>query len=190
METLTKSELAIRHEEIMERIVGGEVFIHPTDTIYGLGCNALDEKAVKSIRELKERTKTPFSVWAPSKKWIEDNCELGEEGQKWLEELPGPYTLVLKIKNKKAVAPSVHPTNGTMGVRLPDHWFSAVVGRLGVPIVTTSANRMGRAFMTSIENMDPEVKRGVRFIIYEGEKKGRPSKIINLAEKTTSVKER
>ncbi|MFC1801748.1 L-threonylcarbamoyladenylate synthase [Nanoarchaeota archaeon] len=190
METLTKSELAIRREEIMERIVEGEIFIHPTDTIYGIGCNALDEKAIKKLRVLKERSETPFSVWAPSKEWIIENCDLGEEGEKWIEDLPGPYTLVLKLKNKSAIAKSVNPGNSTIGVRLPDHWFSVVVSTLNIPIVTTSANRMGSSFMTSVENLDPEVKKGVRFIVYEGEKKGRPSKIINLAEKKTSIKER
>ena len=47
METLTKSEVEYRREELLKRMSEGEVFIHPTDTIYGLGCNALDENAVK-----------------------------------------------------------------------------------------------------------------------------------------------
>ena len=190
METLTKSELEYRKEELMNRIVEGEVFIHPTDTIYGLGCNALNEKAVKQIRELKNRPDTPFSIWAPSKKWILDNCEADEEVEEWIDKLPGPYTLVLKIKKKSAIAPNVHPTNGTIGVRIPNHWFHNVVERLGIPIVTTSANRTGQGFMTSIENIDPEVKKGVRFIVYEGEKKGRPSQIVDLAHGKMSVKER
>ena len=190
METLTKSEVEYRREELMKRIDGGEVFIHPTDTIYGLGCNALDGEAVQAIRKLKDRPDTPFSVWAPSKEWIKANCELGEEGEEWLEKLPGPYTLVLKLKNKKSIAPNVHPTNGTVGIRIPNHWFHKVVEGLGLPIVTTSANRTGKEFMTSIENVDPEIEKGVRFIVYEGEKRGRPSQIVDLAHGRTSFKER
>jgi len=190
METLTKSEVNYRKDELKQRIAEGEVFIHPTDTIYGLGCNALDEKAVKAIRDLKDRHNTPFSVWAPSKDWIRANCELGEEGEEWLDKLPGPYTLILKLKNKKAIAPNVYPGNGSIGVRLPNHWFNFVVEEIGLPIVTTSANRVGQQFMTSVENIDPEVQKGVRFIVYEGEKKGRPSQIIDLAHGKTSVKER
>ncbi len=184
METLTKSEVEYRKEELMKKISEGEVFIHPTDTIYGLGCNALDEKAVQAVRNLKDRQDTPFSVWAPSKEWIVENCELGAEGEEWLDKLPGPYTLVLKLKNKKAIAKNVHPANGTVGVRIPNHWFSLVVRELNIPIVTTSANRVGQGFMTSIENIDPEIRRGVRFVVYEGEKSGRPSQIVDLAKGT------
>jgi L-threonylcarbamoyladenylate synthase len=183
METLTKSEVQLRAEEIIERIHEGELFIHPTDTIYGLGCNALDETAVKKIRNLKERKDAPFSVWAPSKEWIEENCDVTDEARKWLDELPGPHTLVLKLKNKKAIAKSVRLGNDTVGVRLPHHWFHVVVRHSGVPIVTTSANRSGKMFMTSVENLDSEIKNGVRFCVYEGEKKGRPSNIIHIADK-------
>lgn len=189
METLTKSEVEYRIDELLKRMDDGEIFIHPTDTIYGLGCNALDEKAIKAIRNLKDRQETPFSVWAPSKEWIRVNCDLGDDGEEWLDKLPGPYTLVLKLKNKKAIATNVNPGNGTVGVRIPNHWFSKVIEKFDLPIVTTSANRTGKSFMTSIENIDPEIKRGVRFLIYEEEKKGRPSQIVDLA-KGTGIKKR
>ena len=189
METLTKSEIEYRKDEVMKRIDEGEIFIHPTDTIYGLGCSALDDKSINAIRKLKDRPDTPFSVWAPSKDWIRAHCELGEEGEEWLDKLPGPYTLVLKLKNKKAIAPNVNPGNGSVGVRLPNHWFHEIVERLNIPIVTTSANRTGQGFMTSIENVDPEIQKGVRFVVYEGEKKGRPSQIVDLA-KGTGIKTR
>jgi len=183
METLTKSEVELRAREFLEHIASGEVFIHPTDTIYGIGCNATDEKAVKMVRKLKERNDAPFSIWVPDKDWIRENCVVNEETEQWLEQLPGPHTLILKLKNKNAIAKSVNPGNGTIGVRIPDHWFHKFVEHLGVPIVTTSANRSGRKFMTSVEDLDSEIKNGVRFCVYEGEKRGRPSKIVHLTDK-------
>lgn len=182
MEELTKTEVAIRKHEIMQRIDEGEVFIHPTDTIYGLGCNATDEKAVKQLRKLKERQDAPFSIWAPSKEWITQNCEVKPDMQEWLEKLPGSLTLVLKLKNKSVISKSVNPGTDTIGVRLPDHWFGRVVKEIGIPIVTTSANKTGKPFMTSLEDLDMEIKQGVRFIVYEGEKKGKPSQIVHLIE--------
>jgi L-threonylcarbamoyladenylate synthase len=180
MEELTKSEVVMRQNELLQRIIDGEVFIHPTDTIYGIGCSATDERAVKKIRKLKERPDAPFSVWAPSKQWILDNCEVRDE--QWLNQLPGSVTLIMKLKKKSGIAKSVSPGSNTVGVRLPDHWFSGFVERLGVPIVTTSVNRAGRLFMTSLEDLDADISNGVRFVVYEGEKSGRPSKIVHLEE--------
>ncbi len=187
MEILTENELRLRYSEIIKKIEEGAVFIHPTDTIYGIGCDALNEKAVAKVRELKQRAENPFSVWAPSLKWIKDNCVVDKKIQEWLKKLPGPYTLVLKLKDKKAVAKNVSGSV-TLGVRMPNHWFSKVVQDLGIPIVTTSVNKAGDTFMTDKNNLDPEIQKGVSFLIYEGEKKGRPSQIVNLVE--GKVKER
>mgnify|MGYP001589609861 CR=1 FL=1 len=188
MEIITKTELQLRFAEIAERIKQGAVFIYPTDTIYGIGCNALDKKAVDKIRELKERQTNPFSIIAPSKDWITTNCVINKEAKEWISKLPGPYTVVLKLKNKNAIAKSVNSGEDTIGVRIPQHWLSAVVYELGIPIVTTSANRSGRSFMTSLDDLDSAIHDGVDFIIYEGEKKGKPSKIVNVVE--GKVKER
>ncbi|MBT3836216.1 threonylcarbamoyl-AMP synthase [Candidatus Woesearchaeota archaeon] len=184
MEVLTETELRMRFDEIVDKIKNGAVFIHPTDTIYGLGCNALDEKAVEKIRDIKKRPEAPLSVWVHSKEWIIENCG----NHKWLDELPGPYTLIMPLTNKKSVTPSVVKGKETLGVRLPNHWFSKVVAKLGFPIVTTSANKTGEPFMTKLENLDPNVEKEVSFMIYEGEKEARPSKLVNVEKE--EVKER
>lgn len=182
MEVITKYELRLRKKEILEKIRNGAVFIHPTDTIYGISCNALNENAVKKVRKIKQRKDTPFSVWVPSKEWIKKHCHPSPSLNKWLQELPGTYTLILGLKNKESLAPSINPESRSVGVRMPDHWLHKLVEDLGTPIVTTSANRTGQPFMTSLEDLDPEIKITVDFIIYEGEKKVRPSKLVNLTE--------
>lgn len=188
MKILTKEEIDVNKEVILEVIKNGTVFIHPTDTIYGIGCNALDEECVDKIREIKGRPEAPFSVIVPSKDWIRKNCVVNKEAEKWLEKLPGPYTLILKARDN--IAKNVAPGLDTLGVRIPDHWFSKIVEELNIPVVTTSANRVGEDFMTSLENIDDDIKMGVEFIVYEGEKHGRPSKIVDLTKEEIKVKER
>ncbi len=190
MRVLTKEEFDIEIESHVDKILKGSVFIHPTDTIYGLGCNALDSKAVKRIREIKKRPEAPFSVIAPSKPWIKENCVIDESSQEWFDMLPGPYTLVLKLKNKNCVTEEVNKGRDSLGVRLPRHWFNRVVRKLGVPVVTTSINEAGKKFVASIDEIDPEMRSRIDFAIDEGEKKGRPSKIINLVGEEVLVKER
>ena len=190
MQTITKAEFRVIKNELMGKIEQGAVFIHPTDTIYGLGCNATDAKAVKRLREIKERYTRPFSVIAPGKKWIYDNCIVDKKIKLWIEKLPGPYTLILKLKKKECIAANVNTDLDTLGVRIPDHWFSGAVKELGIPIVTTSANITGEDFMTSIENLSTKIKSKIEFIIYEGEKKGSPSKIIDLTKSKVEVTKR
>ncbi|MBS3098485.1 threonylcarbamoyl-AMP synthase [Candidatus Woesearchaeota archaeon] len=180
MRILTKEEFELEKETIMEEIWNGSVIIHPTDTIYGLGCNALLFEAVKKIREMKERYTNPFSVIAPSKGWIRENCLITKDAEKWIDKLPGPYTLILKLENIECIAPNVNVDLDTLGVRMPDHWFSKVVKELAFPVVTTSANIEKQNFMISIEDLDPKIKSKIELMIYEGEKKGRPSKLIDL----------
>jgi len=187
MEVLTKTEVFMRKNEIIAKIKEGAIFVYPTDTIYGIGCNALLEKSVSRIREIKERVTNPFSVWAPTIKWIKDICN-EPHCKELASKLPGPYTFIIRLKKKGVVAKSVNLDGETLGVRYPNHWFGKIIEEAGVPIVTTSVNKAGNPFMTDLKNMDKDVEQNVDFIIFEGEKEARPSKIINLAE--GMVKER
>ena len=190
METVTKGKFLTDKARFLKLIRNGAVFIHPTDTIYGIGCDAINEKAVQQIREAKQRDSKPFSVIAPSKSWISDNCEVSSEGRKWLAKIPGPYTLVLKLKKKSAVAAAVIAGVDTIGVRMPRHWFTDMVAELGFPVVSTSANLTGQPYMTSIDNLNENVKKKVDFMIYEGKKEGKPSTIVKLSGKEVEVVER
>jgi len=120
---------------------------------------------------------------------VKENCVIPPHAEDWLEKLGGLSTidgeekaisLIFKLKNKDAVASNVLQGFDSLSVRMPDHWFTAFVGKLGIPIVTTSANPTGGNFMTKIENLHERVEAGVKVCIYEGEKHGSPSTLINL----------
>lgn len=189
MRVLSKEEF-LNEVKLLENIKKGAVFIYPTDTIYGIGCNAQKEETVKKIRQIKNRHDMPFSVIVPSKEWIKENCVIDKKAQEWIAKLPGPYTLILKLKNKKVVANNVSLGKDTLGVRIPDHWISKVVQNLNIPIITTSVNKSGEDFASSIEEIDHSIKSEVDFAIDEGEKRGRPSTIINLETEEVQIKKR
>jgi L-threonylcarbamoyladenylate synthase len=167
------------------------VFVYPTDTIYGIGCNATDESLVKKIRKIKN-SQQPFSVIVPNKEWIYKNCVVTEEAEEWIRKLPGPYTLIMRLKNNKAVAKNLHnmDENPTIGVRMPNHWFLAVVYQLKYPIVTTSANISGNNFMTTLDDLDRVIRNNVDYVFYEGEKKGCPSTIVHLEGSEVKIQQR
>lgn len=182
MRILSKEEFEKEKDIIRNKLIENNVvFVYPTDTIYGIGCNALNKEAVERIRRIKQRGSNPFSVIAPSKEWIDENCEVNEDAKEWVKRLPGPYTLILKTR-KECVAENVAPGLNTLGVRIPDHWFSDFVKEANVPIVSTSVNKSRTDFMTSLDDLDEEIKSKVDFIVYEGHITRKPSKIIDLTD--------
>lgn len=180
MKIYSKEEFLSHKGRLTGQIKAGDVFIHPTDTIYGLGCNALLAESVRRLREIKQRYGKPLSIWVPGKAWIEENCIIHQSARKWIDKLPGKYTLILKLKNKLVIPQEVNLGADTVGIRIPDIWFSAIVKELGVPTVTTSVNLSGSKSMTSLEDMEPQIKERVDFIVYDGRKENSPSQIIDL----------
>ena len=188
MRTLNFEEFNLEKQIIIDSIVNGAVFIHPTDTIYGIGCNARDSKAVKKIRKLKGRAANPFSVITPSFDWINENCIVTKESEEWLEKLPGPYTLIFNLKNPDCVAKEVNSGLSTLGVRMPNHWIRKIAAEAEIPIVTTSVNKANEDYMTSLEDLDPSIKSGIDFALYEGRKEGKPSKLVDLTGAAKVIK--
>jgi L-threonylcarbamoyladenylate synthase len=190
MDVLSKDEFDINFDDIKMSIEEGALFIHPTDTIYGIGCDATNNRAVRKVRDIKDRNDSPFSVIAPSKEWIMRHCEVNGKCREWIDKLPGPYTLILKLKNKNNIAANVNSGLDTLGVRIPDHWIKDAVKKIGRPIITTSANKSGEDFMTSLENLNPKIEEYMDFIIYENEKHGRPSILVDLTGKKPVIRKR
>jgi len=188
MRVITREDYEAEKQQILARIQEGVVFIYPTDTIYGIGCDATDPHAVTVLRRIKQRAEKPFSVIAPSKSWVLENCYVPDKS--WLDKLPGPYTLILKLKKKQVVCEEVNLGSNTLGVRLLQHWTQEIPTLLGTPIVTTSANILNKDFMTNLHDLDEQVGNEVDFIIYEGEKKQRPSKIVDMTKEKVIIIER
>lgn len=180
MDVISKEELRERLIPYL-KILSQNLFVHPTDTIYGLGCDATNTKLVKKLREVKNNHDKPFSVIAPSKEWILENCDV-KGMEKNLDLLPGPTTLILPLKNTDCVSSQTNLSFDTIGVRIPNHWFSEIVSLLNIPIITTSANVLGDELITSIDELSSKIKPFVKLAIDDGPIKGSPSKIISVDE--------
>ena len=161
-------------DKIVSQIKSGKIFVYPTDTIYGLGCNAEDEKAVQKIKNLKKRDKDkPFSVIAPSLGWIKKHCVVDVELEKYL---PGPYTIILKKKDKNFL--SYVSSTDSLGVRIPDNEFTLKIQESGVPFITTSVNESGQDFAKQISEISKEILSQVDSVVDVGKLSGSPSTLI------------
>jgi len=129
----------------------GKVFIYPTDTVYGIGGNALDGKVCERVREIKGRDGKPFSIIVSDFSMLRRYCEVPEDKARYLfRYLPGPYTFLLEKKEDIPACPG-----SKIGVRVPLHSFiRKVSGDTGLPIIGTSANISGQGSVFSFGKLD------------------------------------
>ena len=164
-------------------LLAGELIVFPTDTVYGIGGNALDEKVVRKVRELKGRDEgKPISLIVSSLEMLEKFVEFTPaQKDKAINFLPGPYTLVLMKKN--GVNLPVTQTK-KVGVRVPENNFlRQLVNSLGFPITGTSANLSGEPACSSVESLPKTIKTGVKVIIDGGPcMHGKPSTVVDLVD--------
>ncbi len=179
MQLLNKQQSLDRKEEIISAIKSGMIFIYPTDTIYGMGCDATNSDAVKKLREIKNRESKPFSVIAPNKEWIIKNYALPKSD--CLDILPGPFTLIFNKGELSEVAPNVF-FGALPGVRMPNNWFTEIIKEVGIPFVTTSVNITGQKNMETLEDVPKDFLENVDYVIYEGPNHGKQSTRIDLTK--------
>ncbi|HJO15128.1 MAG TPA: L-threonylcarbamoyladenylate synthase [Candidatus Pacearchaeota archaeon] len=161
-------------KELKEKILSGKIFIYPTDTVYGLGCDATNKNSVKKIKEIKFRDKDkPLSIIAPSIKWIKENCIIEYNIEDYL---PGPYTLILKKKNVNFLN-WVSETN-TLGIRIPNNDFCDKIRKIRKPFITTSVNLSGENPAVSIKDINIEIIKQVDEVIDNGKLNGKSSTLI------------
>lgn len=150
-------------EQAAEIIRRGGLLGIPTETVYGLGANALNADACRRIYEAKGRPQdNPLIIHVPDASWLERYCEQVPESAYRLAEAfwPGPLTMILP---KKEIVP-YRTTGGleTVGVRCPKHPVTlAVIAAADVPIAAPSGNTSGRPSPTSaadmLEDMDGKI---------------------------------
>ena len=142
-------------EQAADILRRGGLLAIPTETVYGLGANGLDETAVLHIFEAKGRPQdNPLILHIPDAGWLERYCEdVPDAAYKLAERFwPGPLTMILK---KKPCVP-LRTTGGleTVGMRCPDHPVTrAIIERAGVPVAAPSANTSGRPSCTTAEHV-------------------------------------
>jgi len=166
--------------EIVERIKRGEVFIYPTDTVYGLGCDIMNESAVKRLFKIKGRSMDKaLSVAFSDVAQIEQFAEVSPADVKVLEErLPGPYTFIV---SRGGMPTWVTGGLDTAGVRVPDNTMMSKVIKKSGPVITTSANLSGRPAIKDLNELSKELRGAVDFIIDSGViGSGMPSTLVDL----------
>jgi L-threonylcarbamoyladenylate synthase len=125
----------------IEVLKSGGLVIYPTETLYGVGVDATNSRAVSKLTIYKNRPLgKPYSVAVKDAKMAEEYAKLNPAAKNLFREfLPGPLTII--VKGKHLLAPGVESEDGKLGIRLPDYKFVRdLVRQFGKPITATSAN--------------------------------------------------
>ena len=167
MKILTKDELNIAKEELDSN----NLVIFPTETVYGLGANALNSLAVDKIFKAKNRaSNNPLIVHLKDKSEIEKYAVINSDIERKLINsfMPGPFTLILE---KNDIIPSNVTCNlDTVGIRIPiDPIAHNLLEILDYPIAAPSANVSTKPSGTNIYDIIPEFESSVNYIIDGGE---------------------
>ena len=170
-------------DEARKALNDGKIIVYPTDTVWGMGCDPFDQKAIDNLFTVKGKKLDGLSIMFSHKKGIYDSCEINKKAKKIIEEfLPGPITLILK--SKKEFAKGV-TRNGNVAVRIPLNRTSMDLAR-DMPVVTTSANLHGEKIAEDIEEAKEIFGKSCYYL--DGEKpKGIESTIIDLTKNEPQI---
>jgi L-threonylcarbamoyladenylate synthase len=172
--------------ELAKAIRTGKIIVYPTDTLYGIGCNALKKESVEKIIEAKGRDPSkPLSVIAPSIQWIAENTKITSDYLKFVNDLfPGPYTVILKAKIK---IPYVVSKDGKIGVRIPKNEFCDFIRSQAVPFITTSLNVSETEPVFYIKEIPTRILAVTDYAVDAGEVSGHPSRVFDISGKGLEI---
>ncbi|MGB6032303.1 MAG: L-threonylcarbamoyladenylate synthase [Bacteroidota bacterium] len=173
-----------------EVIQAGGVVVYPTDTLYGLGADALNPSAGNRVHMAKRRKdRKPLLILIPDRDSISLVCRETTPAARALMEAfwPGPLTLVLPASH--GVPEEVTQGTGTVGVRIPSSSLCTRLMRLaGTPIVSTSANLSGEAPYQSMDEIENALRPYVDLMLDAGNlKESKPSTVVDATTDVPSL---
>jgi tRNA threonylcarbamoyl adenosine modification protein (Sua5/YciO/YrdC/YwlC family) len=166
----------------IEILRNGGVIIYPTDTVYGLGCDIFQKKAIERIYQIKPSLKDkPLSFICADLKDIAQYAKVSTQVYRFLRyAFPGPYTFILPAARE--VPKKLWSKRKTVGIRVPDNLIAQILSKeLGHPIVSTSVTDENGDILNDEESIVKYYGKLVDLILYSGPLSTLPSTIIDFS---------
>jgi len=159
----------------------GRPVVYPTETVYGLGADALDPAAVERVFELKGRDRSnPLSLAAAGVDAALAHVRPSPRAERFMRRvLPGPVTVV--VERGPAVPDALTAGRDRVGVRVPDHDLALALleAAAPTPVTATSANVSGRPSVRRVADLDDGIRDGVAAVVDGGETPGTESTVVD-----------
>jgi tRNA threonylcarbamoyl adenosine modification protein (Sua5/YciO/YrdC/YwlC family) len=172
-------------EEITQRLLSGQIIIYPTDTLYAIGCDALNNRAVERVCKLKDinPAKHPLAIVCPDISRASEYARIDNEAFRILKaNLPGPFTFILPASPKLS---KEFKKRREVGVRVPNNDIARRIAEsLGHPLLTTSIEwaDADEEDLCSPEAISLHYADTVDALIDGGQGSNTPSAIVNLLD--------
>jgi len=166
---------------------GGGLIVYPTDTVYGLGCDPFDARAVHRLFEAKGRASKPVPVLCSTEARADALVELSPRARKLAKEnWPGALTIVAPLK--KALPVELTQGASTLGVRVPAHeGCRRLISQCGGWLTGTSANLSGRPSARTATEASQQIGESVDLILDGGHLKEMASTVVKVVDNTVTI---
>lgn len=167
---------------IIDEIKSGNPVIIPTDTIYGIACDALNKKAVNKVYKIKKRDNNkPLTLNLNKKKDITKYAYITNKLEKEIIKKLMPGAITLLLKKKEYVVDLISKNSEYIGVRIPNNKIvKEIIKKINSPLVLTSVNISGEMPIIDLDDLNSEISNNIRYAIDVG--------IINKGVESTIVK--
>jgi len=174
--------------KVVDIIRGGGIVAYPTDTVYGIGCDIMNKKAIARVYQLKQRPQSkPFSFICSDLKNISYYAKVSNYAYKTMRRLlPGPYTFILE--GSRQVPKMMLTKRKTAGIRVPEHAICHdLVTELGNPVISTSATEPDGSIMRNPSLIHDFFGSRLDVVVDGGPVSGQPSSVISLIDDIPEV---
>ena len=182
------SDFSAEIKNSIETLSRGGLILYPTDTVWGIGCDATNESAVKKVYELKQREDSKALIClVANDAMLERHVEnIPDVAYDILDLATKPTTII--YDNPIGLAKNAIAQDNTMAIRVAsDKFCQYLINKFKKPIISTSANLAGQATPRSFDEIGDPILKGVDYIVnlHHDKKNGPPSSIIKLGNDGT-----
>lgn len=169
--------------DLIKNIEDGNLVIVPTDTVYGISCDATNKDAINKVFIAKQREQKPLIVMVSNMDMLNRYIKPLNDLEKQLIDKYWPNTLTILFKKNDNLLDEITCGSEYVGIRMPDNKLLLdLMNKINKPIISTSANISGSSVITNINMIEPELSKYISYVYDDGEKTKVASTLVKVED--------
>ena len=169
--------------DLIKNIEDGNLVIVPTDTVYGISCDATNKDAINKVFIAKQREQKPLIVMVSNMDMLNRYIKPLNDLEKQLIDKYWPNTLTILFKKNDNLLDEITCGSEYVGIRMPNNKLLLdLMNKINKPIISTSANISGSSVITNTSLIEPELKEYISYVYDDGEKTNIASTLVKVED--------